>query len=448
VYYCGENPCMQKIVPAIICLFFLGPPAIAQENVFFRQLRNFTETQKPNRYDSSRMGLVNRRGNDMHYLYPLYQAIGWESRFKEKLGRKKYYQDLSVFLAFAGDHEMAAKYAILPYEALAPVSKKVLLQHIMDLKNIQSLDAKTFIAGKTMNAQVVMIDESPAKPVHRAFTYSLLEDMYNGGFRYLAMETFNNKTDRSLQGVNVFTGEYTSEPVAGELVRKALELGYVLVSYEDTLAAIHTPSERDSIQAINLYNVIKNDKNAKILVQADYNHIAEKKIGDNYITMAMRFKRVSGIDPLTIEQTDLTEGSNFEYGRVFYQYFTQKFTITEPSVILENRQPVNLLEQSGYDVIVMHPPSVYKNNRPTWLSLYGARKETIIRPYEKEAFFVQAYYESEWREDIPGQLVPADQTYNRVAAAGFSLYLRPGRYKIVVRDNGYKVLAVRDEVIN
>jgi hypothetical protein len=448
LYHCGENFTMQRILPVLICLFIFTIPSIAQEYLPFWRIRSFTQTQKPSRYDSSRKGLINRLGNDMHYLYPLYQAVGWESKFKGKLGRKKYYQEMSEFLAFAGDHVMAAKYSILPYDALQPVSKKVLLQHILDLKNIQSAEAGTYIIGKSMSAQMVMIDEAPAKPVHRAFTYSLLQDFYTQGFRYFAMETFNNNADRYLQGVNVFTGEYTSEPVAGELVRKALEIGYVLIAYDDTLAALHTPSERDSIQAVNLYNVIKKDKAAKILVQASYSSIAERKTRDNYTPMALRLKNISGIDPLTIEQTDLTEGSSFEYGRVFYNYFTDKFTITEPSVILQNRQPLNLLEQSGYDIIIMHPPSVYKNDRPTWLAFYGARMETVIHPSEKEAFYIQAYYESEWRNDIPWQLVPADQTYSHTNG-NYSLYLRPGRYKIVVRDNGYKVLSIKDQwVVN
>jgi hypothetical protein len=435
---------MHKIIPVITCLFFFTVSSFAQEYLPFWRIRQFTQTQKPSRYDSSRKGLTNRLGNDMHYLYPLYQAVGWESKFKSRLGRKKYYQEMSEFLAFAGDYAMAAKYSMLPFDALPPRSKKTLLQHILDLKDIQSSEAKTFITGMSMNARVLMIDETPAKPFHRAFTYSLLQDLYNQGFRYFAMETFNNSTSKSLQGVNVFTGEYTSEPMGGELVRKALEIGYVLVSYDDTLAAKHTPSERDSIQAVNLYNVIRKDKAAKILVQASYWSISEKKIG-NYIPMAMRFKRISGIDPLTIEQTDLTEGSNFEYGRVFYNYFTDKFSITESSVILQNRQLVNLLEQPGYDIVVVHPPAVYKNDRPVWLTLNGEKKETIIHPSEKEAFYIQAYYESEWRYDIPWQLVPADQTYNHTMNGDFTLYLRPGRYRVVVRDNGYKVLSVKDQ---
>jgi hypothetical protein len=431
---------MLKILTAGCCLFFFHIAIVAQDYLPFGRIRQFTQTQKPSRYDSTRKGFINRLGNDLHYLYPLYQGLGWESKFKLRLGRKRYYQALSEYLAFAGDYSMANKYATLPYDPLKPISRKALLQQILDLKDIQSAEARTYITGKAMSAQVVMIDESPAKPIHRAFTYSLLENLYNMGFRYLAMETFNNKSNRSLQGVNCFTGEYTSEPVGGEMVRKALELGYTLVAYDDTLASKHSVVQQDSIQAENLYRIIKNDKKARILVHGRYWSVAEKKTG-YHMSMAMRFKQLSGIDPLTIEQTDLTEGSNFEYGRVFYDYFTDKFTITEPSVIMRNRVPLNLLEQYGYDIIVIHPPTVYKNGRPTWLSLNGEKKEVLINYPVKDAFYIQAYYHREWREDAIPQLIPADQTYNR-EETGYSLYLRPGMYMIVTRDHGYKVLSV------
>jgi hypothetical protein len=56
--------------------------------------------------------------------------------------------------------------------------------------------------------------------------------------------------------------------MAGELIRQAISIGYTLVSYEDTAAGDHTASQRDSIQAENIYNIIRQDSTARILVHA------------------------------------------------------------------------------------------------------------------------------------------------------------------------------------
>ena len=84
----------------------------------------------------------------------------------------------------------------------------------------------------------------------------------------------------------------------------------------------------------------------------------------------------------------------------------------------------------------------------TWLSLNGERKVTLIQPTEKLLFFVQAFYENEYDADVINFLVPADQTYITNREGYYCLYLKPGKYKIVLRDVSYKVLATKElEVI-
>ncbi len=53
------------------------------------------------------------------------------------------------------------------------------------------------------------------------------------------------------------SGHFSSEPVAGELIRKAIDIGYQLIPYEDTAANQHTPNQRDSIQAANIFKIIR-----------------------------------------------------------------------------------------------------------------------------------------------------------------------------------------------
>ena len=72
----------------------------------------------------------------------------------------------------------------------------------------------------------------------------------------------------------------------------------------------------------------------------------------------------------------------------------------------------------------------------------------MIQPTEKLLFFVQAFYENEYDADVINFLVPADQTYITNREGYYCLYLKPGKYKIVLRDVSYKVLATKElEVI-
>ena len=424
------------IIPLSFCLY-------GQEYPPFKEIRGYLDKQPPSHYDSSLNYLTNRLGIEIHYLYPLYQAIGWEQKLKKQLGDKVYYNDLSQFLAFAGDYGTAITYASRSYDALPDSVEKSVAAGVKQLVGIQSASAKDAICDNAQYYRVIMINENRAKPEHAAFTYSLLGELYKKGYHYLAMEALNNLSNHCLDSLNVFTGYYTNEPVMGELVRKALQIGYKLVSYEDTLAFKHTASQRDSMQAANIYEVLKNDTSAKILVHAGYGRIAEEGVA-GYQPMGYWFKKISGVDPFTVEQTEFTEGGNTEYGAVFHKYFTGRFSITEPSIIFQNKRPFNPFHTKGYDLLVMHPPSDYQLGRPSWLSLGGERQAISIQPTEKDLFFVQAYYDNEYHEGMSRFIVPADQTYIANRDGYYILFLRKGNYKIVLRDTGYKILAVKD----
>lgn len=432
----------------ILAVFILISSYIpAQVYLPFKQVRQYTQAQKASRFDSLQKYLTNRLGFELHYLYPLYQAIGWEDKFKNLLGEKRYYDNFSQLLSFTGDYAMASEYVRKGFDPLSDTTVKSIALDIGQLQNIQYASAKEAITSNAQYYQVIMLNEAHAKPVHRAFTYSLLVDLYQAGYRYLAMETFNNFANRCLDSLNVFTGYYTNEPVGGELVRRALQLGYTLVSYEDTALHYHSPSQRDSIQARNIYSIIKNDPSAKILVHAGYGHIAEEKIGD-YTPMGAWLKKMSGIDPFTVNQTTLTQESDFEYGRLYYNFFTDRFSISAPSVIFHNKRPFNPMQEKGFDLNIIHPPTAFVNNRPSWISLNGERQPIFIQPTERTLFLVQAYYQSEYNEEIVNVLIPADQTYLTTREGYYCLYLRKGKYKIVLRDAGYKVLSVKDREVN
>jgi hypothetical protein len=405
------------------------------------QLRDYSRRNTPDGYSPHLKVLVLAPKGNLHYLFPFYHAFREEEKYKQLYSEKGYYDELSQYFAFAGDYLSAMQCLEKTYDTLDDASRRKIYRTVAGLNNIVHADASRYIRFVAKAHQVIMINEAYEKPVHRAFAISLLADLYRQGFRYLAMEMLNNFSYHTLSHLNLSTGYYTAEPIAGEMVRQALALGYKLVSYEDTAANIHNNNQRDSVQAQNIYSIIQQDSTAKILVYAEYAHISKKATADGYVPMGLAFKQISGIDPLTIDQTDMTEESNFAYGDVFYQAYLQKYPIKTPSVAMIGNDPVIVTNNDLYDIAIIHPPAIYQDGRPTWLTLEGMRKPTYIKPTSTSAYMVQAYYqdEIEKNENTPWELVPADQTYIR-AGKNFVLYLRNGKYTVIFRDLEYHIL--------
>jgi hypothetical protein len=414
----------------------------SQPNPSLASLRHYVTVINPRTYDSTYDDLRYLIGDNLHYLYPIYQLLGNEKKFINKYSGPVYYDLLSQSVSFMGDYE-----AVLEYQAMADttrvtdVENRQIGKSIQLLKNIKNADAKRFISFIAPNYSVIMLNEAYNKPLHRAFAYSLLDDLYKRGFRYLAMEMLNPKPDQELTKLTYKTGHFATEPVAGEMIRLALELGYKLVAYEDPKANEHTPTERDSIQALHIAQILKQDPEAKIFVYAGYGHIAEKNTSPDFIPMGMAFKKLTGIDPLTIDQTDMCEESNFSYGKAFYNAYLDKFPITSPSIPLENDEPVNVTGTTLYDLTVIHPKTTYNYSRPIWLGLSNRRQPVSIKPSaNKDIFLVQAYYQFESFGTVPGKVVPADQTYFSAGKGYYTLYLRRGLYILLFKDLNYKTI--------
>ena len=406
------------------------------------QLQDYCKTTAPTGYSPRLSVLTLTPKGNLHYLFPFYHAFRDEQKFVKAYSLKGYYEELSQYFAFAGDYQSALQYLVKSYDSVDDETRRKVYKMAEGIKNIEHVDARHYINFAAKAHRVIMINEAYDKPLHRAFTLSLLAGLYREGFRYLAMEMLNNFSNHSLSRLTLHTGYYTAEPVAAELVRSALAMGYTLVSYEDTAASVHTETQRDSIQAENIYEVLRKDTAAKILVHAAYAHISKKAGADGYIPMGLAFKRISGIDPLTIDQTDMTEESNFGYGRVIYQAYLQKYPLKVASIALIDNEPVNVTNNDLYELSVIHPPTIYKEGRPTWLSLGETRQPTFIKPTSPSVYLVQAYYlgEIEKNDNTAWQLVPADQTYIGGGKKNYLLYLGKGKYKVFFRDINYQIL--------
>jgi hypothetical protein len=432
----------MKIYLLFFLLFIKGASSFSQLNSSLEQIKRYAVHNRVSNFDSAKVNFDNRVQGSLHYLLPVYIALLNEPGVKEKYSDVGFYDNASQYISFTGDYLSALQFAEKGFDKLDSSVVAGIPGHVNEFKDISHIDARKYIVDKAKDQQVLMINEAHCKPLHRAFTFSLLDDLYKQGFMYLAMEAFNNYTDRSLQKVNINTGHYITEPVGAELARRALSLGYTLISYEDT--SRFSGSQRDSVQAANIFKVLQQDSAAKIIVHAGYGHISEKSFDSGYIPMGLAFKKLSGIDPFTIDQIEMTEGSVFEYGRIFYDNYIKKYPVQNVSVAIQENKPLSPLENSGFDLTIIHPKTIYKNGRATWYSLSGLRTEMAIKPTERNLFMVQAYYENEYSEKRLGLIIPADQTYVAAENGYYYLYLQKGRYKLVYRDINYQPISTKD----
>lgn len=420
--------------------------ASAQTGENYQYLKKYILSQQNLKIDSSDFLSIYHK-KELHYLYPLYKSITQEKKLIASSNSLQYLSDLSESISFNGDYQSVLEVEKKSHNPILEDSIYQSLGKQTDLlAGVEFKDAKKYILERAKNQRIVMFNESHNKPLHRAFTAAMLEDFYALGFRYLAMETLNQFPNASLRQVNILTGHYTCEPIAGELVRKALSMGFALVAYEDS-SAQHTINQREYTQAENINKILQKDPSAKMLVLAGEQHIEEGATSDDRIPMAAYFKIVSGIDPLTIDQTTLTEQSTSEFGSAIYDYVTKKNVFATSVVLLKNNRSKDLLDLNLCDIYIMHSPTKYRNGRPTWNAINGLKKETAIQPIYQSLFFVQAFYEKEYSEKTVGGAVPADQTYITAPDGYYYLYLQKGRYQLVYRDMQYKILGTKVLVV-
>jgi hypothetical protein len=362
-------------------------------------------------------------------------------------------QFLAYARSFVGDHGGAlAEYDRLrgPSSDTAP-SADPLAGH-------RARDARDAILAAADTAQVVMLNEAHHLAIHRAFTASLLEDFHRRGFRYLAVEAVSAEdTALAARGYPAMkTGIYTKEPVFGDLVRRALELGFTVVGY-DSFGTCDPAADggrqcfnvRDSLEAVNIVNrIFRKDPAAKVVVHAGYSHVVDKPY-NGVVPMAARLREMTGIDPFTVDQTWMTEGSAPEYESPVYRAALDAGRVAAPTVFVAASGEFFRDVRGGFrnaDMQVFHPRTRRVQGRPHWMAhagreslrLYGEARGGVAGPFLRtptRPVLVQAFVAGEGDD-----AVPADQVLVTGDDAPV-LMLRPGRYRIVAREPGGREVA-------
>jgi hypothetical protein len=390
----------------------------------------------------------------MKYLVVLLFVLPWSSRFSREESTSPYWfsNQIEEFFArdtTAGRIDQAAyhfSYIGEYKQALAYFDKGASTRWVYPPKDslhlgaFKPVPAREYILVRARKAQIVIINEAHHNPLHRVFTASLLEGLYQAGFRYLGAETLGH-ADPELNRRKYPTGQtgyYTQEPQYGNLIREALALGFTLFPYE---SGGPTPKEREIGQARNIQKILQRDPKARIFIHCGYSHAREAPLGGNWEkAMAGRVKAFTGIDPFTIDQERWTEKSDPAKENPTYRMLP----IKQSSVLVDQQGEAFAAFPNTTaltDIRVAHPRTTYRYGRPEWLLRDGKAKPCFLPKEQLTLGFPVLVLAYKATEPAEGRLasppaIPVDVIELKAAGEGKALIMPPGLYQLVVRNQG------------
>jgi hypothetical protein len=287
------------------------------------------------------------------------------------------------------------------------------------LRQATRRDAIREIVERAKRTNIVILNEAHHSPRDRAFALEVARALRPLGYSILAAEAFTNSADEAEAAsaaskivadgyVRRSTGIYLSDPVFADFVRQAVALGYRPLADEQTARGSGTGAERivarEQEQAENLVRrVFAREPKAKVLIYVGFRHVTEAPIGTPPIQwMAGRLKRMTGVDPLTIDQTSLSEMGEAP-GRAQYELVRARIG-KDPVVLVEGGKPARFGPQAhAVDLMVVHPPVRIVRGRPDWLRRIGRRPQAVPSQLLPGAGrrLVQAFVASEAADAIP-----------------------------------------------
>jgi hypothetical protein len=336
-------------------------------------------------------------------------------------------QFAGTYASFVGQYQEAL-------EDWAPPKPEPLSFDTLAFNRMANEDAVDAIAALAAGRQAVFINEAHHMPRHRAFTANLLPKLRALGFSYLAVETLDESdTALNTRGYPVrASGVYSNEPVFGEMLRTALKLGFRLVPYE---AASRTADEREQGQARHIVErILKADPKARIVVHAGFDHINESGTIGGAKPMAVRFRELTGIDPLTVDQTAMTEQADTTYEDYRYRFLMKRVRRQTP-FILRSGDSVWTAHPGRHDVTVISPRAVHRGGRPNWLWTMGANVRRAYIASDEACPGALDCVMTARRADESEDAVPVDILRVQFSAPGSKTFsLPPGRYVIEAKD--------------
>lgn len=335
------------------------------------------------------------------------------------------------YAAFLGDEATALA------NAAAPLASDVALP-----ASATAEDALTVIRRRAEGRRVVILNEAHTASRHRLFLAQVLRALAPLGFRRFAAEAFINMPPGAPGGVTTYrmgatldatAGWYVLDPVFAEAVREASELGYGFSTYEARPDQRPTTSQdrleriarRETVQAENLAAELAKHPEQRFLIYVGHSHLREAPDRDGSEWMARRLSRLTGIDPLTIEQSATGSFRPYDQRAQIADLVTDRFNPRRPVVVTADGEVFGAAALAA-DIAVFHPVLPHVAGRTGWLAADERRRRADVRvPSPSEPTLAQAQPVTEALN-----ATPADQYWLEAGAQTATFFLRPGRYRI------------------
>lgn len=294
------------------------------------------------------------------------------SKLKGLIARRKFYNECS---SDPSTHNICAQLVRDHYSFLGDYHSVLQFDSTDDseesmpkFNDINLIPAAKHITEQAASYQAVIINEAHHIAKHRALTYSLLESLYDQGYRYFAAEAFTSEISNLNSLVKEKHGYYVVEPIFTNLVYRALEIGYELIPYDYSSSKEHSNLKRDELAAKRIQTqVYDRDKDAKVLIHVGYGHNTYQEDRLAYILNKKHKKKI-----LTIDQTKIDERFKEELQHPLYNLMSNsKEASIEPFIVQLDSEPFSY---DTRDLSVFWPKSEYKLQRPEWARLYRSEK--------------------------------------------------------------------------
>ncbi|MEL7148896.1 MAG: hypothetical protein AAFO69_21150 [Bacteroidota bacterium] len=330
----------------------------------------------------------------------------------------------AVMASFMGDHQKSIEYASMNHSFGHGLNSQPDNDRLEKLfANFEPIDATKVIAEQSEKYHFTLINEAHYSSMNRAFTASLLQPLWDRGYRYLALEALGyndpNLNDRTYPTYQ--SGYYIRESTFANLIRKALEIGYQLIPYE-TRVFDQGDTFRDYQQAKNIAEQTwQKDKAGKVLIHVGYSHLNEE--GDDfYQPMGSQLRTLTEQDILTIDQQAMLPLISDDKMHSYYQYAVKNFELDKHTVFVNSGEEflVDAINRGSVDIQVYHPKPIFTHSRPSWLITDG--RQLIELPVEFKAY-----------KDMLFQLLPLNEGESAVPSDQFIL----SENNYVIAENGF-----------
>ncbi|OAV45152.1 hypothetical protein A3850_011910 [Lewinella sp. 4G2] len=217
-----------------------------------------------------------------------------------------------------------------------------------------TIPAKKVILEQSASHRFTILNEAHHNSQHRAFTHSLLEDLYDQGYRHLGAEALIVNEPAGFiddpQQISTESGTYVQDPEFAEMLKHAVELGYKLFEYEanDTIYG----ADRERVQAENILRYAERFPNDKLVIHSGFGHLIESETNKytEWPQMGRQLHLLGGVDPLTVDQERYHPASSPAFEQALYRSVRP-----QEAVILTNGAG-EAFGTNGADLSVFHPP--------------------------------------------------------------------------------------------